>query len=160
MAQVFIGLGSNLSDPVRQLKRAIEHLKLLESTSVVTCSSFYCSKPQGPQDQPDFVNAVCLLETLLSPERLLLALQDIERTQGRIKQRHWGERLIDLDILLFDDRVISLPHLTIPHSEIPYRDFVLIPLSEIAPDTVVPNMGTVASLIAQLDNSYLYSIQS
>ncbi len=159
MARVFIGLGSNLSDPVRQLKRAIEHLKLLEKTSVMRCSSFYCSKPQGPQDQPDFVNAVCLIDTLLSPERLLLALQDIEQTQGRVKQRHWGERLIDLDILLFDDRIISWPHLTIPHSEIAHRDFVLVPLSEIAPDTVIPNMGTVTSLIAQLDNSYLYSIQ-
>jgi len=153
-----VGLGSNLSDPVKQVNRALCSLDALAQTRVVRCSKLYGSTPQGPQDQPDFVNAVCLLETELAPLNLLQALQGIEQAQGRVKKRHWGERLIDLDILLFDDLTVSLPELTIPHVEIVNRDFVLIPLFEIAPDVKVPNQGSVRSLISQLNSSYLLPV--
>lgn len=158
MAQVFVGLGSNLSDPVKQINRALASLERLTDTSVLSCSKLYGSVPQGPQDQSDFVNAVCLLETQLSPMELLSALQGIEQVQGRIKKRHWGERLIDLDILLFDDLTLSTPELTIPHTEISNRDFVLIPLFEIAPDLIVPNQGSLHDLIDQLETTYLHPL--
>ena len=153
-----MGLGSNLSDPIEQVNRALCSLDELAQTRVVSSSQLYGSAPQGPQDQPDFLNAVCLLETQLTPMDLLQALQGIEQAQGRVKNRHWGERLIDLDILLFDDLTVSLPELTIPHIEIANRDFVLMPLFEIAPDANVPNQGSVRSLISQLNTSYLHPI--
>jgi len=155
MAKVFIGLGGNLSDPVKQLKLAINSLDELAETSVVNCSQFYGSTPLGPSDQPDFINAVCQVETKLTPTRLLSALQNIELEQGRIKKRHWGERLIDLDILLFDDLEMSTESLTIPHVEIANRDFVLIPLAEISPGQMIPNKGSVEQLISDLKTTYL-----
>ncbi len=153
-----MGLGSNLSNPVKQINRALASLERLTDTSVKSCSKLYGSAPQGPQNQPDFVNAICLLETLLSPMELLSALQGIEQTQGRVKKRHWGERLIDLDILLFDNLTLSTPELTIPHSEVSNRDFVLIPLFEIAPDLILPNQGSLRDLIDQLETTYLYPL--
>ncbi len=158
MASVFIGLGSNLSDPVKQLNTALSSLEKLPKTSVVQTSSFYGSTPLGPADQPDFVNAVCLLDTAFSPLELLAELKKIEADQGRIKKRHWGERLIDLDILLFDELTLTSSVLTIPHQGIASRDFVLIPLLEIAPDLMIPNKGSVQSLISVLQTSYLYPL--
>lgn len=155
MANVFIGLGGNLSDPVKQLKTAIDSISQLEATQLICCSQFYGSTPLGPEDQPDFVNAVCQIETELLPDVLLAELQTIEKTQGRIKKRHWGERLIDLDILLYDQQQISSEHLTIPHVEIANRDFVLIPLAEISPNLVIPNRGAVEGLISSLSETYL-----
>jgi len=158
MAKVFIGLGSNLSDPVNQLMLALSSLNQLPDTSVVRTSQFYGSTPLGPSDQPDFINAVCLIQTELAPLALLAALQAIESEQGRIKKRHWGARLIDLDILLFDSLELTSEALTLPHKELASRDFVLIPLLEIAPDVIVPNKGSVKSLIATLQTSYLYPL--
>lgn len=155
MASVFIGLGGNLADPVEQLKIAINSIEQLEATQLVCCSQFYGSTPLGPEDQPDFVNAVCQIETELLPDVLLAALQTIEKTQGRIKKRHWGERLIDLDILLYDNQAILSEHLTIPHVEIANRDFVLIPLAEISPSLVIPSKGSVEALISNLSETYL-----
>ncbi|NPA71761.1 MAG: 2-amino-4-hydroxy-6-hydroxymethyldihydropteridine diphosphokinase [Gammaproteobacteria bacterium] len=152
---VYIGLGSNLDDPLAQIQTAVATLNQTEELKVLACSSLYGSKPQGPQDQPDFANAVCLVETTLSPLNLLACLQAIEQQQGRVKKRHWGERLIDLDILLYGAQVISTEVLTVPHAEIANRDFVLIPLVEIAPDLVIPNFGSIGSLISKLDVSYL-----
>ena len=158
MVKVYIGLGGNLSDPVTQLKIALETLDNLEQVSLVSCSRFYGSKPLGPEDQPDFVNAVCEIETSLSAEKLLLILQNIELEQGRIKKRHWGERLIDLDILLYGDEIIHSEFLTVPHAEMAQRDFVLIPLAEIAPNLSVPNLGLLDDLIQKLSESYLKPI--
>ncbi len=160
MARVFIGLGSNLANPEKQIQRALDSLSRLPCIQVMQCSELYRSAPQGPQDQPDFVNAVCELDTSLLPEELLSALQCIEQKQGRVKIRHWGERLIDLDILLFDDLIVSQPRLTIPHIEMVNRDFVLIPLYELAPELDIPNHGPIQSLISQLDTTYLYPIIS
>ncbi|WEJ63317.1 2-amino-4-hydroxy-6-hydroxymethyldihydropteridine diphosphokinase [Thiomicrorhabdus lithotrophica] len=154
----YIGLGSNLSNPIEQLKIALQSIDTLPSTRLVQSSSFYGSKPLGPQDQPDFVNAVCKIKTKLSAEELLHHLQKIELEQGRIKKRHWGERLIDLDILLFGDDIISTDELTVPHKQIALRDFVLIPLAEIAPGLIIPKLGKIESLIAALEDSYLITL--
>lgn len=153
--RVYIGLGSNLDHPERQLNDALQALTALPDTRLLMQSRFYASKPQGPQDQPDFMNAVCLLETDLSPFALLKALQQIEQSQGRIKKRHWGERLIDLDILLYGDQSIQTAELTVPHKEMATRDFVLLPLAEISPGRVIPGMGSVETLIAQLEQTFV-----
>ncbi|WP_019556774.1 2-amino-4-hydroxy-6-hydroxymethyldihydropteridine diphosphokinase [Thiomicrorhabdus arctica] len=155
MASVYLGLGSNLENPFFQLQSAVAQIEALPDTTLVGCSQFYGSKPLGPNDQPDFINAVCHVETQLSPQALLSALQKIEIEQGRIKKRHWGERLIDLDILLYADEIIRTADLTIPHAEIALRDFVLIPLAEISPGQTIPGLGCVETLISNLETSYL-----
>ena len=154
----YIGLGSNLSNPIDQLKIALQSIDAIPSTQLQQSSSFFGSKPLGPQDQPDFVNAVCQIETELSAKELLQHLQKIELEQGRIKKRHWGERLIDLDILLFGDEVISTDELTVPHTQIALRDFVLIPLVEIVPGLVIPKLGKIEPLIEALEDSYLIAL--
>ncbi|MEA3406191.1 MAG: 2-amino-4-hydroxy-6-hydroxymethyldihydropteridine diphosphokinase [Pseudomonadota bacterium] len=157
---VYIGLGSNLEQPAKQIQEAIDALDALSETRVVKSSQLYASKPQGPQDQPDFVNAVCLLETTLEPMALLDMLQTIEQQQGRVKKRHWGERLIDLDILLFDNQVIDSDRLIVPHKEVSSRDFVLLPLSEISPGLVIPGLASVEDLIAQLEQTFVIPWQA
>ena len=155
---VYIGLGGNLSDPVEQLKTALQSISKLPNTVFEKSSSFYASKPLGPQDQPDFVNAVCQVTTELSAQQLLAALQKIEQEQGRVKKRHWGERLIDLDILLYGEQVIQTETLTVPHVQMTLRDFVLVPLAEIAPGLVIPNKGKVETMLKQLEESYLIAL--
>lgn len=150
-----IGLGSNLDDPARQVQQAFEALDALPDTRLRARSRLYRSRPQGPQDQPDFVNACALIETALAPEALLDALQEIERQQGRVRQRRWGERVIDLDLLLYGDRVIDTPRLMVPHPWLHRRDFVLVPLAEIAPGWTIPGVGTVREALARLDEYYL-----
>lgn len=150
-----IGLGSNLDDPAMQVQRAFEALDALPDTRLLARSRLYRSRPQGPQDQPDFVNACTLIETALAPEALLDVLQEIERQQGRVRRRHWGERVIDLDLLLYGDQVIDTPRLTVPHPWLHRRDFVLVPLAEIAPDWSIPGVGTVGEALARLDEHYL-----
>lgn len=153
--RVAIGLGSNLDDPAQQIKTAVQSLQALDSVRQFSMSDLWHSKPQGPQDQPYFVNAVCVFETCLTPEVLLTSLQAIEQKQGRIKQRHWGERLIDLDILLYADQRIEQPGLVIPHPYMHQRDFVLIPLAQVWPQDHLPGLGKLAELIAQLDDSFI-----
>jgi len=152
---VYIGLGSNLQDPASQIEQAFQALDQLPQTRLLKHSRLYSSKPLGPQDQPDFVNAVCLVETELDPQTLLAALQEIERNQGRIKKRHWGERNIDLDILLYADQKLQTQTLTIPHPEIAQRDFVLLPLAEITPGLLIPELGPVEDLISQLEITFV-----
>lgn len=153
---VFIGLGSNLDQPANQLKQALKLLAQLPDTELLSHSSFYGSKPVGPQDQPDFINAVAQLNTTLSPEILLQQLQAIEQQQGRIKKRHWGERTIDLDILLFGQTEIDTPNLTIPHKEISQRDFVLKPLLELEPQLSLPNGTRLSSLLPLCPDNQLH----
>lgn len=152
---VYIGLGSNLQDPASQVERALQSIDQLPKTRLLKHSRLYSSKPLGPQDQPDFVNAVCLIETELDPQALLFALQQIELNQGRIKKRHWGERNIDLDILLYADKTLQTQTLTVPHPEIAQRDFVLLPLAEIAPGLLIPGLGQVEDLISQLETTFV-----
>ncbi|MDX1348372.1 MAG: 2-amino-4-hydroxy-6-hydroxymethyldihydropteridine diphosphokinase [Thiomicrorhabdus chilensis] len=152
---VYIGLGSNLQDPASQIEQAFQAIDQLPQTRLLKHSRLYSSKPLGPQDQPDFVNAVCLVETELEAQALLTALQEIERNQGRIKKRHWGERNIDLDILLYADQKLKTQTLTIPHPEIAQRDFVLLPLAEITPGLLIPELGRVEDLISQLETTFV-----
>lgn len=147
--RAFIGLGSNLSRPVEQIRRAVECLAELSQTRLLAASPLYRSKPLGPQDQPDFINAVALVATTLAPHRLLDALQSIERAAGRVRNGgHWGPRTLDLDLLLYGDEVIIDERLTVPHPGLPSRGFVLYPLRDIAPGLNIPGHGLIEDLLA------------
>jgi len=152
MIKVYIGLGSNLDDPQSQLKKAIIEMEMVPSTSVVKSSSFYRSKPVGPQEQPDYVNAVVERDTEVSASVLLDYLQAIENDHGRERKVKWGARTLDLDILLFGDEIINDDLLRVPHVEMQNRGFVLLPLNEIFPDCIIPGVGSVSSLLQQ-DNA-------
>jgi 2-amino-4-hydroxy-6-hydroxymethyldihydropteridine diphosphokinase len=141
-----VGLGSNLDEPVRQVKSAMRRLDGVEATRVIARSSLYRSAPLGPVEQPDFINAVVTVETRLAPRKLLDALQAIELEIGRQPAERWGPRRIDLDLLVYGDAVIDEQGLKIPHPGIAERNFVLLPLGEIAPDLVVPGLGRLAEI--------------
>jgi len=145
----YIGLGSNLASPVTQIKSARNAIAATAGIKELAFSSLYHSSPMGPQDQPDYVNAVMAIETGLSPTDLLHCLQRIEHAQGRIRRaERWGARTLDLDILVYGDRCIELPELTVPHSGVSERSFVLYPLYELAPQLIIPGKGNIADLIA------------
>lgn len=147
----YIGLGANLTEPVAQLKRAVAALALLPASQLRQISQFYSSKPMGPQDQPDYVNAVAALDTALSPEQLLAALQQIEQQQGRErKAERWGPRTLDLDILLYGQQQLHTPQLTIPHYGMTVREFVLYPLAELAPGLQLPDGTALSTLLKQI----------
>jgi len=149
MDNVFIGLGSNLDNPLSQLKEAIKSLKKVKALKLVAVSDFYSSPPMGPQDQPDYVNAVAKVTTDLPAEKLLDELQKIESEQGRVRKERWGARTLDLDILLYGTDVINSEHLTVPHSGISERNFVLYPLQDLVNgDFMIPVAGKLKELIA------------
>ena len=142
-----IGLGSNLGDPVAQIEQAFRRLSELPDTQLTGRSSLYESAPFGPVEQPNFVNAVAALETSLDPAVLLAQLQEIQRIQGRVETGvRWGPRTLDLDLLVFGDAVIETKDLTLPHPGIALRNFVLLPLRELSPDLMIPNLGRVGGL--------------
>jgi len=145
--RAYIGLGSNLADPIDQVKTAIGNLQSLPDSQLITWSSLYASPPMGPQDQPDYINAVAEIETALSAHQLLDVLQAIEQQQGRIRKRHWGERTLDLDVLLYGLNEIDDERLQIPHPGISLRAFVLYPLAEIAPNLKIPKVGEIEQLL-------------
>ncbi len=151
MTTCCVALGSNLQQPDHQVRRAMTALESLPCSAVLKHSSLYQSLPQGPQDQALFINAVTMLNTKLDAVDLLRALQDIERKMGRIKTRHWGERLIDLDLIFYGRQEIKHtdPDLTVPHPHALSRDFVVVPLLEIAPDWRLPNGRLLAELSSQ-----------
>jgi 2-amino-4-hydroxy-6-hydroxymethyldihydropteridine diphosphokinase len=136
---VYIALGSNLNNPMRQIEAAVQRLKQLPHSVLEKLSSCYLSPPLGPADQPDFINCVAALTTSFTPEQLLDHLQNIEHEQGRVRTLRWGPRTIDLDILLYDDQIIQTPRLTIPHCELTQRAFFIFPLFEIAPQLILPD---------------------
>jgi len=139
MITVFIAVGSNLGDPVSQANVAIDALKKLPKSQFVQTSSLYSSTPMGPQDQPDYINAVVELTTELTPLELLDCTQRIELEQGRVrKEERWGPRTLDLDILLYGNEVMDSERLTVPHYGMKEREFVLYPLAEIAPNLTLP----------------------
>lgn len=146
MAIAYIALGSNLHTPLEQLKRALNALAQLPQIQLMAVSSFYRSKPLGPQDQPDYLNAAVEISTALSPLALLDELQRIENEQGRVRLRRWGERTLDLDILLYGDEIIQTERLTVPHYDMHNREFVIVPLAEIAPNLILPNGQKLAEL--------------
>lgn len=144
-----IGLGSNLGDCEQTIYRALQALHSHPAISVVDSSPLYASKPVGPQDQPDFINAAATLETSLAALELLDVLQAIERDEGRQRLRHWGERTLDLDLLLFGDQQISSTRLVVPHAHMCEREFVLRPLADIAALRNIPGTAlTVAEALA------------
>lgn len=145
----YIGLGANLDDPARHVRRAVAELAALPQSKFGAVSRFYRTAPVGPRDQPDFVNAAVRLDTGLAPRTLLAALQDIERAHGRVRDgRRWGPRTLDLDILLYGDRSERQAGLTLPHPEIGRRAFVLVPLLDVAPPTLrIPGQGILAELL-------------
>lgn len=144
---IYIGLGSNIENPAMQIKSAIKALDELPGNKVLMNSGYYKSKPMGPKDQPDFVNAVIEIESVWSADELLKKCQLIEQKQGRVKNRHWGERPIDLDILLYADQQIKTEDLSVPHPGIDSRDFVYIPLLKINPDVQVPGRGSLKMIV-------------
>lgn len=150
----YIGLGSNLDQPFQQIKKAIKAIDILPDVVVKTDSGFYTSKPMGPENQPDFVNAVIEIETSMNAVELLLICQKIEQQQGRIKTRHWGERCIDLDILLFSDLQIDTDKLIVPHPGVSLRDFVYIPLLKINPEIIIPGHGLLKDNVQSTDADY------
>ncbi|UVM51394.1 2-amino-4-hydroxy-6-hydroxymethyldihydropteridine diphosphokinase [Pseudomonas sp. B21-015] len=132
MERIYIGMGSNLADPAAQLRSAIEALSQLPQTQLVGVSAFYQSDSLLP-GQPRYTNAVAALDSRLAPLELLDALQAIENGQGRERLERWGPRTLDLDIVLFGDRLIDEPRLKVPHYHLQERAFVLYPLAELAP---------------------------
>src|SRR3990167_103707 len=159
MPKVFIGLGSNLENPINQIKMAITALHGLPSTYVQSISSLYRSLPWGEiTDQPDFVNAVVRLKTDLAPLELLEQLQQIEKQQNRIKIERNGPRTIDCDILLFEGGQLNSPLLTIPHLYLEQRAFVVIPLAEIAPELLLPNGVSIQTLAEAVDHQGLTKV--
>lgn len=153
----FVGLGSNLAEPERQLDKALDALAQLPASKLLARSSLYRSSPLGPADQPDYLNAVAMLDTALDAELLLEQLQAIELAQGRVrKDERWGPRSLDLDILLFGEQMIATSRLTVPHYDMHQRAFVLYPLAELAPELVMPD-GTLLS--ALLDRCPIAGLQ-
>jgi 2-amino-4-hydroxy-6-hydroxymethyldihydropteridine diphosphokinase len=147
VAEVLVGLGSNLDGPANQVETAFGLLEAIDRTTVVAKSSLYRSTPFGGIEQPDFVNAAALLRTELAPRALLEELQAIERARGRERgELQWGPRVLDLDLLVYDGIALDEPGLTVPHPGIAARNFVLLPLREIAPDFRIPGLGRVRDL--------------
>jgi len=148
----YIGIGSNLQGPAGQVESAIERLAEIPQTHLISVSSLYRSMPFGGIEQPDFVNAVAAVLTRLEPSALLQQLQAIERGQGRERgEVRWGPRVIDLDLLVYTDWQIDEPDLSVPHPGIHERNFVLLPLGEIAPDLEIPGLGRVAVIPVNMD---------
>jgi 2-amino-4-hydroxy-6-hydroxymethyldihydropteridine diphosphokinase len=143
----YVGVGSNLDNPARQVEDALSLLDQLPDTRLVTRSALYRSAPFGGVEQPAFVNAVAALLTTLEPLALLEQLKALERRQGREADGvRWGPRVLDLDLLVYSDRCIEEPQLRVPHPGIAERNFVLLPLGEIAPQLVIPGLGRVSGI--------------
>jgi 2-amino-4-hydroxy-6-hydroxymethyldihydropteridine diphosphokinase len=145
--RVYIGLGSNLADPEEQLRDALKAMARLAQSSLSGVSSFYASDSLLP-GQPRYTNAVAALDTSLPPLALLDALQAIENQQGRERLERWGPRTLDLDILLFGNRLIDEPRLTVPHYQMQERAFVLYPLAELAPGLTFADGRRLDDLLA------------
>ena len=148
MTIAFVGIGSNLQDPVRQVRDALEELDQLPHTRLVKQSSLYRTAPMGYAAQADYINAVAQLETGLPAERLLAELQDVEKRHRRSRSFANAPRTLDLDVLLFGSGQVDLPNLKIPHPRMHERAFVLKPLVEIAPDVSIPGRGAAKNLLA------------
>lgn len=160
MAIVFIGMGSNLEQPRQQLSRALSALGQLPETQVLADSGIYQSKAMtletDSETQPDYLNAVVKLETQLSPCELLDDLQAIETSQGRTREKRWGPRTLDLDILLYANIEMHEPRLTLPHPGMAERDFVLYPLHKIEPTLEIPGQGALTILLGRVSDDNMH----
>ncbi len=157
--EAYIGLGSNLQDPKQQVTSALLELDEIKQTTVLCTSSLYISKPMGPADQDDYVNAIAKISTCLPPEDLLQELHRIEaHHQRERKDERWGPRTLDLDIILYGEQQINSKVLQIPHRGMAEREFVLIPLQEVDANLIIPGKGPLSNLIAQLPTYDLVKI--
>lgn len=155
----YIGLGSNLDNPIQQVLTAMQEIAQLPLTETIRCSSLYRSAPMGPQDQPHYINAVVAIGTALCAGDLLHNLLAIEQRHGRVRgKQRWSARTLDTDILLFGQEIISTAELTIPHPGIALRNFVLYPLQEIAPQLIIPGLGPVSRLMAGCERGDLVKL--
>lgn len=155
--KVFLGLGANLDQPVQQLRQAMISLRAHTQLSFMACSSLYASRPMGPSDQPDYVNAVVEIHTRLDPLALLDVCQSIEQQQHRQRLRHWGPRTLDIDLLCMGIE-FDHPRLKLPHPGIAQRDFVLLPWQEIAPEHEIPGLGRVSALTRHMPSFDAHTI--
>ncbi|WNO09464.1 2-amino-4-hydroxy-6-hydroxymethyldihydropteridine diphosphokinase [Teredinibacter sp. KSP-S5-2] len=146
----YVGLGSNLANPLAQVEQACQCIEAIQSTQVLSRSPWYSSTAVGPGDQPDYVNGVIKIETELSADSLLDALQSIENQQGRTREIRWGARTLDLDILLYGNSIIMSERLEIPHPRIEERNFVVFPLYDLDSELLLPDGRKVAQLKHQL----------
>ena len=146
--RAYIGLGGNLEQPAERIRSARLAIQDLAGVQEAGFSSLYQSTPLGPQDQPDYVNAVMAIDVTLEPLDLLDRLQAIESAQGRVRVgERWGPRTLDLDILLYGDQILQLERLIVPHPGLASREFVLYPLEEIAPELRIPGLGLLSDLV-------------
>lgn len=161
MVTTYIGLGSNLDDPAQHVQQAISDLSQADGLHLKKTSRLYRSPPMGPQDQPDYINAVAEIATDLSAIELLTVLQAIEQAHGRLRgAQKWTARTLDLDILLYGDKIITSEELIIPHYGLYERAFVLYPLQEIASaDLEIPGHGMLAQLVAKCKKGGLQAIE-
>jgi len=152
----YIGLGSNIENPQTQINTALVNIQSHEQISIQLCSHLYASAPMGPQNQPDYVNAVVKITTGLTPIELLDVLQEIEQQHGRKRLgERWGPRSLDLDIILFNNLNMDNDRLTLPHYGMAQREFVMVPLFEIEPDMIMQNGKTIASWVADCSFAHL-----
>ncbi|MBI3899868.1 MAG: 2-amino-4-hydroxy-6-hydroxymethyldihydropteridine diphosphokinase [Gammaproteobacteria bacterium] len=147
VVRAYVALGSNLADPMVQVRAGIDALAALPETTVVRNSSLYRTAPVGVTAQPDFINAVSAIDTSLTPERLMQALLATEQAHGRVRSMPGGPRTLDLDLLLYADLQLQSTLVTVPHPRLHERAFVLYPLAEIAPNLQVPGRGDIAELV-------------
>jgi 2-amino-4-hydroxy-6-hydroxymethyldihydropteridine diphosphokinase len=143
----YVAIGSNLNQPQARVQEAFERLAALPATRLLHRSRLYRTRPMGPQDQPDFVNAAAGLLTQLRARQLLQALLQIETAMGRSRQERWGPRVIDLDLVWMHGETIDEPGLTVPHPGVSTRNFVLYPLADIVPTLAIPGHGKVSDLL-------------
>lgn len=156
MTRVWLGLGANLGDPQAQVERAFEQIDALPQTRLIARSALYRSDPVGPPGQPDYCNAVCEIETALAPDALLDAVLAIEVDNGRTRDGvRWQARRLDIDLLHVDGYAVDTPRLTLPHPHLAARNWVLVPLADIAPQLVIPGMGSIAALAQRLGHAGL-----
>ncbi len=153
----YVGLGSNLGESVATLRAALDALDAIAGTQLVRASHFYRTPAWGVTEQPDFLNAVAMVRTQLPAAELLAAMLDIERAAGRNRSAdgsdRWGPRTLDLDLLLYGDAVVDVPGLHVPHPHLHERAFALVPLVEIAPDTVIPGVGRARDALARMETA-------
>jgi 2-amino-4-hydroxy-6-hydroxymethyldihydropteridine diphosphokinase len=154
----YIGLGSNLDNPQRQIQSALNALAELPESRHLRCSDWYRSKAIGPGEQADYINAVVSLDTCLTPLVLLDQLQSIENHHGRQRHIRWGARTLDLDLLLYADICLNNDRLQLPHPEIMNRNFVLYPLNDLAPELIFPDGQTVKQQLTKIPMTDLVRI--
>ena len=157
--EVYIGLGSNLEAPQQQILSAVDEIAALSSVRDLVLSPLYGSQPVGPQDQPNYVNAILRFSTAMSALLLLENLQKIENDHARVRNQRWGARTLDLDILLYGNEIINQPTLRVPHPELSRRAFVLYPLADVADaNLAIPGLAALDELISACPREGLWRL--